>query len=113
MQLSFVGARLPRPGRGDPAPTSSNEILGFQQRLRVDNHVVETEAQGRDADRQADQLGLRGTPMIYINGRYFDLDHFELPDLARWVALEIELATGKRPTPAAKPRPVKRIGVPG
>ena len=50
--------------------------------------------------KQADDLGLEGTPMIYINGRYFSLEHFDLrQDLEPWVALEIELVTGK---PAAK-----------
>ena len=50
--------------------------------------------------KQADDLGLEGTPMIYINGRYFSLENFDLrQDLEPWVALEIELVTGK---PAAK-----------
>ena len=48
--------------------------------------------------KQADELGLEGTPMIYINGRYFSLEHFDLrQDLEPWVALEIELVTGKAP----------------
>lgn len=34
-----------------------NEIFRLQQRLRVDDHVIEPEAQRRDADRQPDQLG--------------------------------------------------------
>jgi 2-hydroxychromene-2-carboxylate isomerase len=43
--------------------------------------------------KQADELGLEGTPMIYINGRYFSLEHFDLrQDLEPWIALEIELA---------------------
>jgi protein-disulfide isomerase len=42
--------------------------------------------------READRLGLRGTPMVYINGRLFDLDHFVLAeDLEAWIELEIEL----------------------
>ena len=50
--------------------------------------------------KQADELGLEGTPMIYINGRYFSLERFDLrKDLEPWVSLEIELVTGK---PAAK-----------
>lgn len=52
--------------------------------------------------RQADKLGLRGTPMIYINGRPFELEHFSLEeDLDPWVQLEIERRTGKKV--AAKP----------
>jgi protein-disulfide isomerase len=43
--------------------------------------------------KQADALGLDGTPMIYINGRHFSLEHFDLrQDLEPWIALEIELA---------------------
>jgi len=45
--------------------------------------------------KQADELGLEGTPMIYINGRHFSLEHFDLrQDLEPWVALEIELGAG-------------------
>jgi protein-disulfide isomerase len=44
--------------------------------------------------KQADELGLEGTPMIYINGRHFSLEHFDLrQDLEPWIALEIELAS--------------------
>ncbi|HTV24531.1 MAG TPA: thioredoxin domain-containing protein [Polyangiaceae bacterium] len=44
--------------------------------------------------KQADELGLEGTPMIYINGRYFSLEHFDIrQDLEPWIALEIELAS--------------------
>lgn len=41
--------------------------------------------------KQADELGLQGTPMIYINGRHFN-DHFDLrQDLQPWIELEIAL----------------------
>lgn len=47
--------------------------------------------------KQADELGLEGTPMIYINGRYFSLEHFDLrQDLEPWIALEIELASSSQ-----------------
>jgi protein-disulfide isomerase len=43
--------------------------------------------------KQADELGLEGTPMIYINGRYFNFDHFDLrQDLEPWVELELAMA---------------------
>jgi thiol-disulfide isomerase/thioredoxin len=43
--------------------------------------------------KQADELGLEGTPMIYINGRYFNFDHFDLrQDLEPWVDLEISMS---------------------
>jgi predicted DsbA family dithiol-disulfide isomerase len=42
--------------------------------------------------RQADALKLRGTPMIFINGRQFDLEYFDLgEDLRPWIRLELEL----------------------
>jgi protein-disulfide isomerase len=45
--------------------------------------------------KQADELGLEGTPMIYINGRHFSLEHFDIrQDLEPWIALEIELGAG-------------------
>ena len=44
--------------------------------------------------KQADELGLEGTPMIYINGRHFSLDHFDLrQDLQPWIELEIALGS--------------------
>jgi len=48
--------------------------------------------------RQADALGLGGTPFIFVNGRRFDLAIFDLAtELSPWVELEIEIATGRRP----------------
>jgi protein-disulfide isomerase len=50
--------------------------------------------------KQADELGLDGTPMLYINGRHFSHDQFDMrQDLEPWIALEIELggnATGAK-----------------
>jgi protein-disulfide isomerase len=44
--------------------------------------------------KQADELGLEGTPMIYINGRFFSFEHFDLrQDLEPWVELEIAMAS--------------------
>jgi len=52
--------------------------------------------------KQADELGLEGTPMIYINGRHFSLDHFDLrQDLQPWIDLEIALNSSGRPGSAA------------
>jgi protein-disulfide isomerase len=42
--------------------------------------------------KQADLLGLRGTPFVLINGRHFDASHFDLEeDLDAWIDLELEL----------------------
>ena len=49
---------------------------------------------------QAEKLELRGTPMIYINGRHFELEQFNLlEDMPTWIELEIEQRTGKKVTP--------------
>jgi protein-disulfide isomerase len=43
--------------------------------------------------RQADELRLNGTPLIYVNGRHFDLSLFDLgQDLETWVVQDFELA---------------------
>lgn len=50
--------------------------------------------------REAEKLGLKGTPMIYINGRHFEIELFNLlEDLDPWLQLEIEQKTGKKPQP--------------
>jgi protein-disulfide isomerase len=51
--------------------------------------------------KQAEELGLDGTPFLFINGRYVNLSHLtSLDDLNEWVKLDIELA-GQTPKPAA------------
>jgi protein-disulfide isomerase len=46
--------------------------------------------------KQADELGLQGTPMIYINGRLFSQEFDLRQDLEPWIALEIELANASQ-----------------
>ncbi len=54
--------------------------------------------------KQGDALELEGTPLVYINGRHFDLDYFELrEDLEPWIELELELA-GKPSVNVPAPR---------
>jgi protein-disulfide isomerase len=71
--------------------------LAVQAGLDVPRFVADLESPGVaavvDRDRQqADALGLTGTPMVYVNGRRFDLDHFSLTDdLDDWVELELEI----------------------
>ena len=59
--------------------------------------------------KQADEVGLEGTPLIFINGREVDMKLLNNPyeDLESWVKLDIELA-GKTPRPA----PPKASGTP-
>jgi protein-disulfide isomerase len=53
--------------------------------------------------RQADKLELRSTPMIFINGRRFELDQFKLTeDLDDWIALELDLKKGAPAAGTAK-----------
>ena len=69
-----------------------------------------------DRDReQGDELRLRGTPSVFINGREFSFDLFDFggDDLLNWIELEIELATGQkvaRPAAAAAPAPAAPAG---
>jgi protein-disulfide isomerase len=55
------------------------------------------------ADRkQADALGLKGTPTLYINGRAFDLEKFDLAeDLDAWIELEVALRSGANAQPTS------------
>lgn len=63
------------------------DMKGFEAALSS-----ETTADSVARDRkQADELGLDGTPMIYINGRHFTR-HFDLrQDLEPWIELELAL----------------------
>jgi protein-disulfide isomerase len=54
--------------------------------------------------KQGDKLGLDGTPLIYIDGRHFNLDEFDIgQDLESWVKLEVQIKTGKAVEPAPVP----------
>ena len=76
--------------------------LGLDMKKFDDDLASEATADAVDRDRkQAEGLGLKSTPLIYLNGRHFDLDQFELGDLDDWIHLEIELKTGKKAEPAA------------
>jgi protein-disulfide isomerase len=56
--------------------------------------------------KQAEKFGLRGTPMIFINGRRFEIENFNLAeDLDDWLKLEIQLVTGNTVEPTAAKAP--------
>ncbi len=74
--------------------------LGLDEKrfaVDLDSEAV-ADAVNRDR-KQAEKLELRGTPMIYINGRHFELEQFNLlEDINDWIELEIEQRTGKKVT---------------
>jgi protein-disulfide isomerase len=82
--------------------------IAREQRLDLkkfdEDRRSEAVADSVSKDRKAGEgLSLTGTPAIFINGRSFDLEHFDLAeDLGEWVALEIELRTGKPPLAGAQ-----------
>ncbi|WP_437926106.1 thioredoxin domain-containing protein [Sorangium sp. So ce291] len=92
------------------------DIERYAQRLKLDPvkfraDLVSTETKSRiDKDRkQADEVGLEGTPLVFINGREVNLQLLTNPpeDLEEWVKVELELL-GQTPRPA----PPKPVGAP-
>jgi protein-disulfide isomerase len=77
-------------------------------KFRDDLVSEETAARIEKDKKQADELGLEGTPFIFINGREVDLGMLANPydDLEAWVKLEVELA-------GQTPRTLPREGAPG
>ena len=82
-------------------------------KYRVDLTAKETGERIEKEKKQADEVGLEGTPFVFINGRYVDFQLVPNPseDLIDWVKLDIELA-GKTPklapsagAPKAPPAP--------
>ena len=71
-------------------------------KFRVELTSKETGERIEKEKKQADEVGLEGTPFVFINGRYVDFQLVPNPpeDLIEWVKLDIELA-GK--TPASAP----------
>ncbi len=87
------------------------DLERYAKRIELDvfqfrKDMVSKETTDRiEADKkQADDLGLEGTPFLFVNGREADLSTFVNPydDLEEWIRLDIELA-GKTP----KPKPPK------
>ncbi len=90
----------------------TNDFSGFAKQLGLDmkRFLKDIESEGVAdsvaADKkQADKLGLEGTPMIYINGRNFTSGYFDFEeDLTDFVSLEIKLRTGKDVKAKALPK---------
>lgn len=69
------------------------------KKFREDMNSLAAERFVERDKKQAEKLGLTGTPFILINGRVFSLEQFDMAeDLEQWVRLEIKLRTGKEPT---------------
>ncbi|WP_437286684.1 DsbA family protein [Sorangium sp. So ce406] len=88
------------------------DIERYAQRLKLDMvkfraDLVSPETKARiDKDKkQADEVGLDGTPLVFVNGREADLQLLSNPpaDLEEWVKVELELL-GHTPRPAP-PKP--------
>lgn len=92
---------------------SEKGIEGFAKELGLDMKQFDADwrseavADAVASDRkQAEKLALRGTPTIFLNGRQFNLEQFELSEeLDPWVQLEIQLRTGKSKAPAPEAQP--------
>jgi thiol-disulfide isomerase/thioredoxin len=99
----------------DAAQTNFDKpaLLEVAKRLELDVKQFEADMKSDEVTEalekekaQAQELGLRGTPMIYINGRKFDLEQFDLrEDLGPWIDLELEAAGQKPVTGGAAPAP--------
>jgi hypothetical protein len=74
--------------------------LGLDEKKFTADIDSEAVADSVNRDRkQAEKLELKGTPMIYVNGRHFELEQFNLlEDLNDWIELEVEQRTGKKVT---------------
>lgn len=68
------------------------------EKFKTDFDSEETKKTVAADIKQADDLGLEGTPTLYVNGRLFAMNPFS-PEFEHWIALEIE-QSGQTP---AKP----------
>lgn len=76
--------------------------LGLDLKKFKDDSASEAIADEVAKDRKlGDKLDLKSTPLIYINGRHFDIAMFDYEDLDDWIKLDIELKTGKKYEPKA------------
>jgi protein-disulfide isomerase len=76
--------------------------LGLDLKKFKDDSASEAIADEVAKDRKlGDKLDLKSTPLLYINGRHFDIAMFDYEDLDDWIKLDIELKTGKKVEPKA------------
>lgn len=86
-----------------PALDAIARDVGLDLKKFKDDSLSEGIADEVAKDRKlGDKLDLQSTPLIYINGRHFDLEQFDYEDFDDWIRLEIELKTGKKIEPKAE-----------
>lgn len=85
-----------------PALDKLAKELGLDMKKFAEDLASEAIADEVARDRKhADALDLASTPLLFINGRHYDLDYFDFAeDFSDWIALELELVTGKQVEPA-------------
>lgn len=75
----------------------ARELRIDMERFRTDWASSEIAASVKRDHDEGVRIGVNATPTLFINGRRFDLDHFDVhSDLAAWVDGEIEIAGGAR-----------------
>lgn len=101
-------------GLGEQTINKLARDIGLDMKKFSEDLASEEVADMVAADRkQAEKLGLRGTPTIYINGRQFEIELFNLAeDLDPWIQLEIESRTGKKVEPKKVEKRAAGAGVP-
>ncbi|EYF06473.1 DsbA family protein [Chondromyces apiculatus] len=81
-------------------------------RFKKDLTAEETTQRIEKDKKQADELGLTGTPMVFINGREVETQYINnlYEDLEDWVKLDLQLAGIAIPPPPAKAAPKPENG---
>lgn len=78
--------------------------IGLDMKRFVQDRDSEATADAVARDRkQGESLGISGTPALFVNGRPILPSSDFAEDLDQWIALEIELVTGKPATAAPPP----------
>jgi protein-disulfide isomerase len=84
-----------------------SDLLGYAKELGLDMNKFATDLKGNEAadriardKKLADELGVKGTPTIYINGRLFDAGAAPEQALMDWLSLELVLKGASAPSPA-------------
>ncbi|NUP11597.1 MAG: thioredoxin domain-containing protein [Polyangiaceae bacterium] len=76
-------------------------------KFKKDMDSEETKKTVEASIKQADELGLEGTPMIFVNGRRFELNPFS-KEFEHWIALDIEQAGQKPAEPTEKYNEIRK-----